>query len=78
MARSICPACDRPFVKGRIVMFMARTGPRRCRVCTRCADAGTTIVADKSGDLSRCVYCENNAAVCCLACAMKMKTAEAK
>ncbi len=69
--KRLCPACDRSFVKGARVLFAARTGARSATVCKRCADGGTLIVQDKSGDLSKCIRCEENAAVVCLACALR-------
>lgn len=64
-----CPACDKAFLKGRRVLFNARTGARMAIVCQACASAALLVVADKSGDLSQCVYCEKNPAVACMACA---------
>jgi hypothetical protein len=68
-SKRLCPACDKPFIKGVRVLFAARTGARGATVCKRCADGGLLVVQDRSGDLTRCFYCEDNAAVCCLACA---------
>lgn len=74
-AKRICPACDQPFIKGTRVLFAARTGARNATVCQRCARGGMLVVQDKSGDLAKCVYCEVNAAVACLACTVKRQVA---
>lgn len=71
-AKRVCPACHQSYVKGRRVQFAARTGLRGATVCNKCADGGVTIVQDKTGDLSKCLNCENPAVVC-LACVAKGK-----
>lgn len=75
--RRTCPACARGFVVGVRVLFAARTGARRATVCVRCAESGLVVVQDRTGDLGRCVYCETNAAVCCLACVAARSRGEA-
>jgi len=69
--RKICPACGKPFQKGRRVLFAARTGLRSARVCQPCANGGEIIVQDKSGDVSLCTNCETGPAVFCSVCVMK-------
>ena len=76
--RTICPACDKPFQVGRAVMFAARTGLRRARVCKRCASGGVLIVQDKSSDEALCVNCGKIDAVFCSLCAVLRSKAGAK
>ncbi len=68
MSKRSCPACNRSFIKGQRVQFASRTGLRPALVCGPCAASGVTIVQDKSADLSRCIECERNPAVLCMAC----------
>ena len=69
--RRTCPACARAYIKGKRAFFASRTGGRWATVCLRCADAGMTIVQDRTGDFAKCVHCDVEPAVFCSACAMR-------
>lgn len=73
-SRRTCPACSQPFTKGVRVLFQARTGSRPATVCKRCARQGTIVVADKTGDLTRCTSCEKRPACYCSVCAVPRGT----
>jgi len=73
-ARRICPACHKNFVKGERALVAFRTGVGSATVRGKCAAAAVKVVPDQTGDLTKCIYCETNDAVCCLACAMQKKT----
>jgi hypothetical protein len=76
--RRVCPACDKPFIAGVTVMFAARTGLRRARVCKECARKGTLIVQDRSADGTLCVNCGKLEAVWCALCAVRHSRAASK
>lgn len=76
-AKRVCPACHADFIKGRRVLFAARTGARMATVCQPCADKGLTIVQDRTGDVEKCVECDRNPACLCTACVAK-KTGEVR
>lgn len=70
-AKRVCPACHQDFIKGRRALLNARTGARMATVCQSCFDGGLTIVADKTGDLEKCVECDRNPACFCSVCVQK-------
>ncbi len=67
-SKRTCPACHTTFIVGRRALFAARTGHRMTTVCLSCFNGGLTIVQDKTGDVTKCVECEQNPAVKCSVC----------
>lgn len=72
MSERACPACEKPFRKGRIVKLANASSLRPAIVCVSCAEGGITLVyAVRAGIWKVC--CKSKA-TCCDGCAVGFKS----